>query len=288
MKILVDSGSTKADWIVYETNDSNPISVSSLGLNPEVITIEEFEHRVDQLIEVNRNRELVKSLYFYGAGCGTPRAKQIVFDFFKSYFVNIEELCVMEDTYAAVYATTSPGESAIVCINGTGSNCSYFDGVAVHQRVQSLGYIAMDDCSGSAFGRLMIKGYYLKSMPEDLRILFAQKYDLDADVIKNHFYKMENPNAYLASFLPFLLTYKEHPYFVELITEQIQFFIDYYIKQNPEYSKVPVHFIGSVAYFLQDLFKDKLAVNGLQVGVFYQKPLDGLKEYHKNKSATRH
>lgn len=285
MKIIVDSGSTKADWVLFDSKENSETVVSSLGLNPEVITSVEFEQRVDQLIEVRNKKELVTELYFYGAGCGTPRAKQIVLDFFRGYFKNLKELHVMEDTYAAVYATTKLGEQAIVCINGTGSNCSYFDGELVHQRVQSLGYIAMDDCSGSAFGRLMIKGYYLKSMPEELRILLEQKYDLDADVIKNHFYKMENPNAYLASFLPFLITHKEHPYFKNLIEDQFQFFIDYYIKQHPEYSQVPIHFIGSVAYLLQDCFREKLVLNGLKVGVFYQKPLDGLRTFHKaNKS----
>lgn len=283
MRIIVDSGSTKADWIIYDSNNITQISVSSLGLNPEVITMDEFEHRVSQLVEVRSNRELVTELYFYGSGCGTPRAKKVVIDFFSGYFSNLQELHVMEDTYAAVYATSAPGKEAIVCINGTGSNCSYFDGDQVHQRVQSLGYIAMDDCSGSAFGRLMIKGYYLKSMPLELRNLFEQKYDLDADVIKNHFYKMENPNAYLASFLPFLIANKEHSYFENLIKDQIQFFIDYYIKQHPEYTSAPVHFIGSVAYLLQADFKEKLTANGLKVGVFYQKPLDGLIEFHRKK-----
>lgn len=282
MKIIVDSGSTKADWIIYDNLGNLVTSVSSLGLNPEVITLEEFELRVNQLPEVKENKDNVRSFYFYGSGCGTPRTKKIVLDFFKGYFKQAEKCCVYEDTYAAVYATTAIGEQAIVCINGTGSNCSYFDGTLLHQRVQSLGYIAMDDCSGSAFGRLMIKGYYLKSMPEDLRKLFEQKYDLDADVIKNNFYKMENPNAYMASFLPFLIEHKAHPYFKEIVCGQMQFFVDYYIKQHPEHTKVPVHFVGSVAYFLQDLFKEVLAENQIIIGKFYQKPLDGLMEFHQN------
>lgn len=283
IQVIVDSGSTKADWVLYDKGANATVSLTSLGLNPEVITIGEFEQRVAQLVDIKKCRDLVTSLYFYGSGCGTPRAKKIVYDFFQSYFNNLTTLEVMEDTYAAVYATTADGKPAVVCINGTGSNCSYFDGVHLHQRVQSLGYMAMDDCSGSAFGRLLIKGYYLKSMPQDLRLLFEEKYDLDADVIKNHFYKMENPNAYLASFLPFILAHKEHEYCKGLIEEQIQFFITYYIKQHPECTDVPIHFLGSVAYFLQDFFKEILEQHHLKPGVFYQKPLDGLIAYHTQK-----
>lgn len=280
MKIVVDSGSTKADWILFDEKENVQTSLCSLGLNPEVITGEEFEIRVSQLTEVKENKQSIRALYFYGSGCGTDRSKKMVYSFFSNYFPNAE-LHIYEDTYAAVFATTKMGERSIVCINGTGSNSSFFDGEELYQRVQSLGYIAMDDCSGSAFGRLMIKAYYLNIMPPDLKKVMSRKYDMDADVIKAHFYKMENPNAYLASFLPFLIEYKTHPFFKKMIVEQVSFFADYYIKQHQEWDVVPVHFVGSVAYFLQEEFREVLSEKGIRTGIFLQKPLDGLIEYHK-------
>ncbi|GIR99627.1 MAG: hypothetical protein CM15mP102_04480 [Flavobacteriales bacterium] len=38
---------------------------------------------------------------------------------------------------------------SIVNIIGTGSNCSYYDGKDVIQKVQSLGYVLMDYASGN-------------------------------------------------------------------------------------------------------------------------------------------
>jgi len=107
---------------------------------------------------------------------------------FKKYFPNAI-VSVHEDTYAAVYATTPKNEKAIVCILGTGSNCSYFDGIVLHQKVQSLGYIAMDDCSGNQFGRQLIRGYFFNKMPSDLAAIFEERYNLDADFIKTIFIK---------------------------------------------------------------------------------------------------
>jgi len=141
--------------------------------------------------------------------------------------------------------------------------------------------MAMDDCSGSALGRLMIKSLFLNMMPKDLATLFKSKYDLDADVVKYNFYKKENPNAYMASFLPFLIEHKDKPFFKAMIREQVSFFAEHYIKNNPEYDKVSVHFVGSVAYFLQDEFREVMAEHNIQVGKIIQKPLDGLIEYHK-------
>lgn len=283
MKIIVDSGSTKADWIFFDDSGKWMRSITSLGLNPEVLTLDEFGSRVMQLPDVKKYRDQIQQFYFYGSGCGSERAKKIAYDFFESYFTQATYIEVREDTYAAVYATTEVGSKAVVCINGTGSNCSYFDGEFVHQAVESLGYMAMDDCSGSAFGRLMIRGYYLKMMPEDLRKSMAHKYDLHPDVVKDHFYKKENPNAYLASFLPFLIEHKNHPYFQAMIGDQIQFFVDYYIKQFKESALVPIHFIGSIGYFLQDEFAAVLRENQLQLGKIYQKPMDGLIEFHQKK-----
>ncbi|MDM1362374.1 N-acetylglucosamine kinase [Myroides marinus] len=281
MKIIVDSGSTKADWIFFDQNNNVITSVTSLGLNPEVITLDEFFTRVNTVPDICKNKDEVKELYFYGSGCGSDRTKNIVKNFAEEYFTNCTNINVHEDTYAAIYATVGRGETGIVCINGTGSNVSYFDGQKVYQRIQSLGFMAMDDCSGSALGRLMIKSLFLNMMPKDLATSFKSKYDLDADVVKYNFYKKENPNAYMASFLPFLIEHKDKPFFKEMIREQVTFFAEHYIKNNPEYDKVPVHFVGSVAYFLQDEFREVMAEHNIQVGKIIQKPLDGLIEYHK-------
>ena len=281
MKIIVDSGSTKADWIFFDQDNKVITSVTSLGLNPEVITLEEFYTRVNTVPDIAKNKDNVGQLFFYGSGCGSNRSKTTVRDFFASYFVNCQGIHVHEDTYAAVYATVGQTEKGIVCINGTGSNVSYYDGHTIHQKVQSLGYMAMDDCSGSAFGRLMIKALFLNYMPEELVKKFTQKYDLDADVVKYNFYKKENPNAYLASFLPFLIEHKNHPFFQQMIKEQLVFFVEHYIKSHEEASTVPVHFVGSVAYFLQDEFRAVLLEKGITVGKIMQKPLDGLIDYHK-------
>ena len=77
----------------------------------------------------------------------------------QEFFPNADVL-VDEDTMAAVYATiNNPTEAAVVCILGTGSNCSYFDGKQLHQRVKSLGYSIMDDASGNYYGKELLRDY---------------------------------------------------------------------------------------------------------------------------------
>jgi N-acetylglucosamine kinase-like BadF-type ATPase len=279
MKLLVDSGSTKADWISIDETGKILFTTQTLGLNPEVLNKEEIITRVNDRFDISLNKDNVTHLFFYGAGCGTDRMKNFLTEVFKEYFPNAVVL-VNEDTYAAVYATTPKNEKAIVCILGTGSNCSYFDGKILHQKVQSLGYIAMDDCSGNQFGRQLIRDFYFSKMPVKLAAEFAKTYDLDPDVIKHQLYKEPNPNAYMATFAKFLILHKDEEYCQKLVRKDMQVFVDNYIMQYENCKEVPIHFIGSIAFYLKEELKEVLESNGLKIGNVLRRPIDGLIEFH--------
>lgn len=279
IKIVVDSGSTKSDWLIFENN--NYIGCfQTLGMNPEVVSKQELQKRLTEASDHLQKYATIEIL-FYGSGCGTPRSKKIVHDAILEVFTfhTISNLVVKEDTYGAVYATCHDLKPGIVCINGTGSNCSYFDGKDVHQAVESLGYLAMDDFGGVSLGRNLIRSFYFKTLPQDLSDLLKSEYNMSADYIKENFYKKENPNAYLASFLHFIIKHKDSDFLKEMIVKEADFFVNHYILQFEEAKSTPIHFIGSTAFLLQDELKQTLSKYNLMAGNFYQKPMDGLIEY---------
>lgn len=279
MKLLVDSGSTKADWISIDDAGKVLFTTQTLGLNPEVLNKEEIVQRLNDKFDISHNKAAVTHLFFYGAGCGTDRMKNFLAEVFADYFPNAV-ISVHEDTYAAVFATTPKNEKAIVCILGTGSNCSYFDGNVLQQEVQSLGYIAMDDCSGNQFGRQLIRGYYFNKMPKELAKKFEKAYDLEADVIKNHLYKEPNPNAYLATFAKFLIQHKDEVFCQKIIFAAMEDFVENYIKQYDNAKEVPIHFIGSIAFYLKEELEIVLKKHHLNLGNVLRRPIDGLIQYH--------
>ncbi|BCY29166.1 N-acetylglucosamine kinase [Flavobacterium okayamense] len=279
MRLLVDSGSTKADWIALDEEGKVFFTTQSLGLNPEVLSKEEIIKRLNEKFDISHNKTKATHLYFYGAGCGTDRMKNFLTQVFQEYFVNAV-VSVNEDTYAAVYATTPKNEEAIVSILGTGSNCSYFDGKVLHQKVQSLGYIAMDDCSGNRFGRHLIRGYYFNKMPSDLAKEFEVEFNVDADFIKNKLYKEPNPNAYLATFAKFLIKHKDTDFCKAYINFEMEAFVENYIKQFENCYEIPVHFVGSIAFYLKDELKEILGKHNIKLGRVLRRPIDGLIEYH--------
>lgn len=280
MKLLVDSGATKADWIALDDDGNRLFTTQTLGLSPEVINKEEALERLEARFDIYNNRNDVTNLYFYGAGCGTDRMKEYMTNVFKEFFPNAE-VSVKEDTYAAAYATNPSNDKAIICILGTGSNCSYFDGKDLQQKVQSLGYIAMDDCSGNRFGRELVRAYYFNKMPAHLATKFEGEYNLDPDVIKHNLYKEPNPNAYLATFAKFLIQNKQEPFIKQIIVDAMQVFVDNYITQYENAADVKVHFVGSIAFYLKAELAEVLGKNGLTLGNVLRRPIDGLIEYHE-------
>ncbi|MFT7051024.1 MAG: N-acetylglucosamine kinase-like BadF-type ATPase [Psychroserpens sp.] len=282
MILIVDSGSTKCDWIVVDHKGVQlQEKIRTKGLNPAILKEKKLKKIIRKSDELMAIKNQVTHVFFYGAGCGTEQPKAMLANVLQLIFLNaiIE---VQEDTMAAVRATiNTDDEAAVVCIMGTGSNCSYYDGKRLHQRVISLGYTLMDDASGNYYGKELIKDYYYNSMPEDIKVAFEDRYNLEADYIKYNLYKQPNPNAYLATFAEFMFLNKDSKYIKKLIKNGIRQFVKNMIFQYKEEIKtVPVHFAGSIAFFSETEIKEVGEELGFIVGNFERRPIEGLVAYH--------
>ena len=282
MKLIVDSGSTKTDWIGVDKNGSKIFETQTLGLNPQVLISNIIKERVINNFELYQNRKKVTHLYFYGAGCGTEPPRILIKKVFESIFSNAS-IIVKEDTYAAVYACTDQGRKSIISIIGTGSNCTYYDGQNIVQKVTSLGYILMDDASGNYFGRQLIRDYFFEKMPASVSKEFFRKYRLDASEIKDRLYKKPNPNTYLAKFAKFMIENKDLIYCNKLISKGFSLFIKNQIEQFDDCKEIPLHFVGSIGFYLREELKKVLAKYDLKLGKVLRRPIEGLVDYHLKK-----
>lgn len=281
MTLITDGGSTKCDWVLLDLSGNVLLKTKTQGLNPAIIDSEELKSRISGNFELNNISHKVEMLDFYGAGCGTSIPRNNLKEVLMELFPNAK-VTVQEDLAAAVFAaTTGPG---IVCILGTGSNSCYFDGKEIHTPIASLGYTLMDEASGNYFGKRLIRDYYYNKMPSEIASEFQKSFNLEADEIKMNLYKKPNPNAYLASFAEFIFTRDEiSPYFHNLIKSGIETFIECRVLSFEESNEVPVHFIGSIAHFSEEIIKECFQEHSLKLGNIVQRPIDGLIEYYKNK-----
>lgn len=274
MILIADSGSTKCDWMLYDDNHSNPIKIRTKGLNPAILSKKQLKSIISQNEDLFTYKDKISAVHFFGAGCGTLKNQQKINAILTSYFRN-SEASTHEDIMAAVFATTNT--PAVVSILGTGSNICYFDGETVHLKSPALGYILMDEGSGNFFGKVLLKSYYYKQMPDDLRFLFETQYNVKEKTVIKQLYKSDTPNKYLADFARFLFENETHPFIKKVLSEGMDVFVENHITQYKEELKnVPLHFVGSIAYFAQDHIQKALAKKGLKAKRFIRRPIDNI------------
>ena len=279
MILIADGGSTKADWIALDDNKEELFRVRTGGLNPAVVAKDVLKERILETKEFSENLEEISQIFFYGAGCGTEVATKILKDLFEELFVNAK-VVIGEDTLAAVYAASGV-EPAIVCILGTGSNSSYFDGETIVSNSVSLGYIVMDEASGNYFGKRLLRNYFYKVMPDYIAEKFEKEYNLEADHIKYNLYRQPNPNTYLADFASFMFQFKEDPYILNLMEEGFDAFFRSRVLPYKKDKSTPIYFIGSIAHYFSEILEKVAKKHDLTITGVIQRPIDNLIKHHK-------
>ena len=279
MIAIVDGGSTKCDWVILENSGKISQKTESIGFNPNIINAD----LIPQEIEKNPHLFLIKNqldyIYFYGSGCGTVENALFVETQLQKVFP-YAKVTVKEDLTAAAYAAYN-GKPAIVCILGTGSNSCYFDGESIRRDLPSLGVLIGDEGSGSALGKHLVRRFFMKNLPQDLHQEFVETYHLTIeDAIKN-MYHNPRANAYLAEFNKFVVQRKQHPYFQNMVFDEMKNFFEYQVLPYEEAREAEINFIGSIAYYYEDILRAAAAELNLTVGHIVQKPIESLVEFHK-------
>jgi glucosamine kinase len=276
MLIIVDSGSTKADWQIIHADGTRELQ-TTMGFNPffhdedrvEAELKKEFVHKVAV--------EKVEAVYFYGAGCSDKMRCDIIKRGLERIFTHAE-VEVDHDLLASARAACG-SEKGIACIIGTGSNTCLYDGKNVTDNVSNLGYLLGDEGSGSHLGKLLIRSFFYREMPDDIQAKFVAEYGDDKRVFLNHIYA-EGSNVYLADFARFFSANRTHFYIQKLAAEAFTELTKRHILKYEGCHHLPINFVGSVAHHFQDILKVVLDEHDLNLGIIIRKPIDKLVEYH--------
>ncbi len=278
MILLVDSGSTKSDWFLIDSDGTFVDSYKTRGFNPY------FHTSVFIMSEIEKNESImgiaqqVNYIYYYGAGCSNDHFKNIVKQGLGKVFTKAS-IFVDHDLMAAIYATYE-GKPCISCILGTGSNSAFYDGKVLATRNSGLGYILGDEGSGSYFGKKLLAAFLYGQLPEEVNAELEEEFGLDKASIVMNVYEKPNANVYLASFTRFIAKHQELPVFQEMIYNGMKEFLKIHVCGYPQYREVKTHFIGSIAFYFQDHIRKAAADLGIEVGHIIKSPIQRLLEYH--------
>lgn len=280
MIAIVDGGSSKCDWVVLEKSGHVSQKAETIGFNPNMMSPELIPSEILKNPSLCSLKESVEKIFFYGSGCGNPENALQVQQKLEQVFSHAQ-VSVKEDLTAAAYAVYN-GKPAVVCILGTGSNSCYFNGNEIRRVLPSLGFILGDEGSGTAIGKQLLRRFFMKKLPQDLHREFAENYGLTPEETVRALYRQPRPNAFLANFNTFVAQRKAHPYFQEMVAEEMSSFFEYHVLAYPEAQDAEISFVGSIAQVYEDILQEVAKKYGFTIGRIVQKPIEGLVAYHKN------
>lgn len=279
MILIADGGSTKTDWSIVSGNQEID-RIKTRGINPFFQTEEEISAEIrDNLIPQIKKYDSIEAVYFYGAGCAFPEKNEVLRRAITCYLpVRVE---VGSDLLAAARALCghSPG---IACILGTGSNSCLYDGKEIVRNISPLGFILGDEGSGAVLGKLLVGDVLKNQLPVALQEAFFAEFGLTPAMIMEKVYKQPFPNRFLASLSPFLIRHIENPAIYNLVSNSFRGFFARNVMQYDCRQDHPVHLIGSIAWYYQDILRDIAREFGLRLGTVVQSPVHGLILYHSS------
>ena len=277
MILIAESGSTKTDWVLIDESNKKRY-FKTIGFNP-------FFHNTDFIIStISLNKDLIafskaiNKLYFYGAGCSSEKMNNVVLSSLKSLFPNASST-VDHDLKACALATYE-GVPSISCILGTGSNSCFFDGKTIREEVPAIAYVLGDEGSGAFYGKQLLKDYLYKRLPVEIKNDLETKLEISKEKIFDNVYMKPHANVYLASFMKFISTFKDHPYVKTMVMKGMEEFVKTHVCCYPESKNVKTHFIGSISKIYEKELRYAADKNGIILGNIIRKPVENLVDYH--------
>ena len=294
MRLIIDAGSTKMEWILLD-GDVVRQRFQTEGFNPNY-TERQYLESIINLVETrfiaSPNGESLfprrdgsaslQTIHYYGTGCGNEQNCLLIKVVFQHHFHHAE-IHVTHDLMAACHAVLGH-EKGIACILGTGSNSCLYDGENITEKAVSLGYLIGDEGSGMHIGREVVRAYFYGFMPEDLRKKFETEYHLELKDFIQQLYHEGQPSKYLATFAKFAGEHQDAPFIRDLVKRCFKAFVEAFVLRFYGCKSMKISFVGSIAYHFQDILRECLEDFGLMMGEVMQTPAEGLIKYYQGLS----
>jgi len=276
VKLIADSGATKAEWCLVKDNKRKTIFTQ--GISPYFLSTAQIKDLVENELKPHIKKASVDQIFYYGTGCANPDNAKSVKKALQQVFPG-SAVTVNHDLMAAARSLCQH-QKGIACILGTGSNSCFYNGKKIVKNSPGLGYVLGDEASGAYLGKKVIQHYLYKTFDDDLVARFDAKYVTNASEILENVYKKPLPNRYLATFTMFLAENRGHYMIENIIEDGINDFFFTHLCKYKEAWNLPVNFVGSVANGFKDVLQQLCQSYEFELGTVLKNPMQGLVEYH--------
>lgn len=283
MKLIIESGATKADWALLLKGSVQSFQTEGLNFSSgdEEFVFRVLEQATNRVLDIT-DAEMPEEVNLYAAGLfpseepGSPyrMLKNTLSTKFPGAEIHLEN-----DLLAAARAVLGH-ESGISVILGTGSNTCEYDGEKIVRKVSSGGFILGDEGSAAALGRAFISDFIKGLVPECVARAFEEKYDMSYPEIVRNVYRGNSPSGYLGHFAPDILSYYGTDHYMQnLVDENFRLFFARCIKPFNA-GDLPVGVVGGFGYACRDILTALGSQDGITFSTFLASPSEALIKYH--------
>jgi len=275
VKLIADSGATKAEWCLLHEGKKKKIVTQ--GISPYFLSPDEIKNLLLKEL-VPKIRMEVDEVFFYGTGLFDKANAALVKKVLQKVFPG-SKIYADHDLLAAARSLCGR-KKGIACNLGTGMFSCYYDGKKIVKSRPGAGYVLGDEGSGAYLGKKVIQYFLYEIFDEDLSYRFNKKYQTSRAEILQHVYKKPFPSRYLASFTLFLAENRGHFMIENIIEDGLNDFFFNHLLKYPEAWKMKVNFVGSVAFGFKDVLQQLCDSYEFELGNVIKKPMKGLIAYH--------
>jgi N-acetylglucosamine kinase-like BadF-type ATPase len=282
MILIADSGSTRTDWCLLNTDFSVNKFIDTSGLNTNYLNENEIYEILFNELRPNLPYPVtgaIENVFFYGSGCSTESSQKKI----KSQMQRITpnaDIIAAHDLEGAAIAICGSG-MGIACILGTGSNSCLYDGKTIKKTLLSLGYLLGDEGSATHIGKNILYCYLKNKMPENVSQLFYAKYKRKPEDMVSDMYAAAKTSAYFGMFSYFASEHLSLPYIQNIVKDCFRDFLQEQVTIYEEAKYLPIGFVGSIAAVFQQELKAVIEEFGYTLGKIIQNPINGLVEFHQ-------
>ena len=273
--LIVDSGATKADWVVVRDNKVI-FDFSTVGINVTYHNRYEIEEVLEDVVRQMGEAEAkkVEKIFFFGAGCGNKANTEILFEVLNSNF-KLAEIKIESDLLAACQALCGR-EKGWVAILGTGAASCLYDGEKIIKQTPSLGYLLGDEGSGTYLGKLFLTKYLQKALPQSIKEDFETKFELSHLKVLENLYQKPFPNRFISSFAPYISSHIENPFIYSLCQQNFERFFQVNLDYYSNYVQSELNILGSIAFNFREIIEKVAKQYEVKINNIEKSPISGL------------
>ncbi len=274
--MIADAGNTKTAWVTISDRQQTGGTITE-GISPYFNSSKEIV-QIASVAARKLGNQSISRVFFFGSGCLKNAMQDKVKKALQKVFPDIS-IHVSDDLTGAGLALFG-NRKGIIAISGTGSNAGVIEAGRIIQRTKSLGYLLGDEGSGADICFRFFKELLSNKLPDSLTSCFFESYALTPETLLIQLYAEKRPQAWAASFIPFLhqnrelepVRYMLNASFSSMCCQHL----DPLFSRHPE---TPLGFCGTVAYLFEPELRSTLLLSGKIIHRVIKDPIDGLIEW---------